>query len=654
MGKWQMRLILALRSAAAVLLLILIFDPQISLNRVRSIPKRVAVVIDQSRSMASAWQGNSGELQTTISNMIHDLEEDHKIEIWGMNGDALELESLEFSKDLSVFSWSPSQRKSPGEEAVYSAAFVISDGHINGGRSPLDTPWSMSLPIYPVLPLEPRSNAVLKIIDLTYTLEEQAVDEVQVKVKTLQEGLVGKTATLVVWSETDQVLGEQTIRLNQKFTDISLPIRVFGDGTHTFKVSLTSENGRLKSEEQLDIQLDKTLKNVLLVSNGVDELHKFLLLNLPDSLYRIYPVLGTNSKQDDAYLNLSENDLDLIILNQPGIHVSSEPIIDLVRAGMEASCPVILFHDGIELLESDWSELMGIQQQKNNIPPGEYTAYWSHTAKDHPMYLGLLGREFSPDEMIKYPPIQHGEIELLYPGAILLVLGGGQKQVPALILNDSPPVAIFRGGNFWEWFFHPQARESFHNIWEYLLIYLEDIASFKPVTLKLPVQTAATGTYVTADILVKDMDNRAIPLAELRVWQEDEEGHQEELDISRIETGKYVCSLITKFPGEKLIVAEAYRFGELWGRDTSRIQLVAFNGEDQSVGVDGALLARLARRSGGEIVYAEQGELPIIPLKYFEERSSTQYRGVRSSGLFVILLTLLILEWILRRRSGLL
>ena len=81
---------------------------------------------------------------------------------------------------------------------------------------------------------------------------------------------------------------------------------------------------------------------------------------------------------------------------------------------------------------------------------------------------------------------------------------------------------------------------------------------------------------------------------------------------------------------------------------------MAYNRENQSVGVDETFLTRLARRSGGEIIYIEKGKLPFIPVEYFEKKSSTQLKGVRSSTLFVILLTLLILEWILRRRRGLL
>ncbi|NQV16174.1 hypothetical protein HQ531_12000, partial [bacterium] len=138
------------------------------------------------------------------------------------------------------------------------------------------------------------------------------------------------------------------------------------------------------------------------------------------------------------------------------------------------------------------------------------------------------------------------------------------------------------------------------------------------------------------------------------VWQEDETGNQDVLNLIRNEAGFYNASLSTKFPGETQIIAEAYRFGELWGRDTSTIHLVAFNGEDRSEGVDEVFLSRLAARSKGEIIKAGINEMPVIPAQNYEQKTAFHLRGVYTIELFVILLTLLVLEWILRRRLGLL
>ena len=235
-----------------------------------------------------------------------------------------------------------------------------------------------------------------------------------------------------------------------------------------------------------------------------------------------------------------------------------------------------------------------------------------------------------------------------------MLTGGGVARQSVFTLGDHPPRAIFSGGAFWKWFFHPQAKLPFKTLWDYLLLYLEDIANFQPVQLEVSSEFDVTGAYLEAEISVRDLDNRIIPAAELRAWQEFEEGENQALDLVRHENGKYSTILNTKFAGEFFIIAEAFRFGELWGRDTSRIELMSFNSENQAKGVDHQLLSRLAGQSGGKVIQIGQNDLPAIPMEYYLEKSTRKLGGVRSPVVFVILVTLFILEWIIRRRNGLL
>ncbi len=654
LGRGQLGLMLFLRITALLILLLLMFDPYLSLDRVRSIPQKIAVIIDQSSSMAKAWQGSSQELQVSIENTIDDLNQKYAVHIWSMDGETLESGLQNFSEDMSIFSWTPSLGAPDDQTEVYAAALVISDGQLNGGRSPLDLPWSRNLPIYPLFPLKPHSNAQMKILELVYEAGVNPEDGAALQVKIQQYGLVGETLDVTITNTVGQILGDKSYRLEHIFSEVNLRIPALGDGSHKLNVTIALENGDLRSEKQLEIELEKPRKQVLLLTERVNELHKLLLLHLPDSLFQIHSVIGTASEQKiSSRIAEIPSDLDLIILNQPGGRVFSDRIKAIISSELKSACPVIVFQDGSHLMDSRWLELLSLREMPHN-DSGELTVRWSSSAKDHPLYLGLLGLGFSPADMLKYPPVYRGSTELLHSGIELLVAGIGEHETASLVLGDNPPMAIFSGAGYWKWFFHPQSKLSFKPMWEYLLIYLDGIADFKPVSLNLPVSSAVTGAFVGLDISVKDLDNRSINTAELRVWQEDVAGNQTVLDLTRNNSGKYTTSLITKQAGETLVIAEAYRFGELWGRDTSRIQLMAFSGENQSEGVDQVFLARLARRSGAKIIHYGEDELPEIPVANYSQRSSIHLKGVRSSGLFVVLLTLLVMEWILRRRNGLL
>ncbi|MEA3286689.1 MAG: hypothetical protein U9Q77_04875 [Candidatus Marinimicrobia bacterium] len=655
LGKHQLGLILFLRISVVILLLLLVFDPEVSLNRVRTLPKRIAVILDQSQSMSKAWKGSTLALEESIVEVFDDLNQIYEVELWSLDGEPLEPGDFNFEAESSVFSWSPDLGTGNKKQDIYAAVFIISDGQLNGGRSPIDMTWTKNIPLYPILPLKMQSNTQLKLLDLNYEIDDNSESSVQVKLKIQENGLEGKVVTVIIQDQYDEVVGEKSFRLSNIFTDISIPVRLAGTGSRDLTVTLKQKDGNLRTKKLLTVELSRSYKTVLLLSERVNALHKFLLLHLPDSSFQVHTSIGTTIGQGAAGNGVTfPDDFDLIILNQPGDQIYNNKLIDVIASELKDSCPLIIFHDNSAPLDAQWLKLMGLQQHQNSIIPSAGTPFWSESAKGHPLYLGLLGLGFSPVDMIKYPPITRGKLDLQSPGSDLLVIGRAEQQSSAFNLSDNPPMAIFSGSGYWKWFFHPQTRPSFEMMWEYLLLYLEDIAHFKPLVLDVPVKTANTGDYVEIGVSVSDIDGRAIQNAEVRVWQQDGQGDLEELDLTQDPAGEYRTGLMAKYPGETMVIAEAYRFGELWGRDTSTIQLAAFNVEDQSEGVDEVFLERLARRSGGRVIHLEQDKLPAIPVSYYPQHSANTLKGVRSPGLFVMLVTLLVVEWILRRRNGLL
>ena len=79
---WLSWIIPAVRILALLLLLLLFFAPQLSLYRQYSIPKRLAVVVDQSRSMGKAWEGNIEDVKNSIDHTIERLKTNATVDIW--------------------------------------------------------------------------------------------------------------------------------------------------------------------------------------------------------------------------------------------------------------------------------------------------------------------------------------------------------------------------------------------------------------------------------------------------------------------------------------------------------------------------------------------------------------------------------------------
>ncbi|NQV41398.1 MAG: hypothetical protein HQ506_03505 [Candidatus Marinimicrobia bacterium] len=644
----------AVRILALLTLLLLLFSPQLSLNRSYSIPKRLAVLLDQSSSMGNAWQGDIDDLQKSIAQTIKSLEKNTAVDVWSMGGQEISSGEPTFSDESSTFGWDPLTITGSETGDLYSAVFLFSDGHLNGGRSPLDMPWSKSLGVNVVYPLKPESNVSLKLIDVNYLVGEGGDEQILILGNLQQEGLFGRQATVQILTEMDQLLGEEVIQLNQSFQNIKLLLGKMNHDINVVKVRISLEGGEFLTEKLLEVIQKKTKKNVLIISERINTLHKFLVQSFSDSTFLLHIIQGTQREnRHDQAIYLPDN-LDLIILNHPGdlaFAAMGRTTIDLDNY---SAIPSILFYDGLEKLSPKWLAWLGVEGLSENSSIGSQVSYWSEISQEHPFYLGLLGLGYTPADLLDYAPIEVTAYSINAGGDQILMSGYGNSALPVLTISDQPPRAIFSGSGFWKWFFHPHSKQSYHMVWDYLLLYLEQIASFNPVQIDIPVRTAATGAYIESAITIKDLDNRIIRAAELRVWQEDESGMKTTLSLTRDDQGIYRTQLDTKYPGKISIFAEAYRYGELWGRDTSRIHLMSFNGEDQSRGVDEVFLSRLASRSGGQVIQIGKDELPNIPTEMVERESSYQFRGVRSPYLFTVLFLLLIFEWIWRRRSGLL
>ncbi len=651
--KYQLWFIISLRTVSIFSLLLLAFNPEVKLTRSYSAPKRIAVLVDQSRSMGKAWEGNTVELNRSIEGMISNLSGSHSIDVWNMDGNAIESYEFEFDGDISILSWEPGTENSNSEGVDYSSVILISDGHINGGRSPLDESWTATLPIYPFMPLAPKSNQSLKMLRSGYEYSKSSRESILVDLEIQQSGLMGRLAIVQIGTENNPVLIERKLPLRSSITPLEIPLSIVELDRNKLKLSVSLENGELMSESYLNVESEDPKKSVLIVSERVNQLHKFLIRSFSDSLFQVHTRLGTTDEKHRTSLDTLIGKVDLTILNSPGSKVFTPDLMNVMRDQRNDNLPVILFQGAGEPLDALLSETLNLRITDNLNSPEEVTAYWAEDALDHPFYLGLLGREYKPVELTRFAPLKRGPGISCLHGAEMLASGSPGTRQPVMTLVDKPPLAIFGGSGYWRWFFHPQSKESFEQLWEYLLVYLNEISDFEPVKIEIPLAASTTGSPIQATINIKDLDHRRIHAAELRTWQENSKGQKVALDLNREGTGEYTSWINTVSPGDFSVIAEAYRFGELWGRDTSRISLMSFNGEDQSRGVDEHFLSRLASRSGGEII-AVNDDLPMFPVELVEKQSSSAFKGLRSVLLFGLLLASLMIEWILRRRNGLL
>ena len=635
------------RVIISLLLVIMLFDPDITLERHQSLPKRIAVLVDNSQSMATAWEGSQGELLAAIETRVDQLNALYPIDILSMDGEELKSAEIDFDGDNSSFDWSPDLMEP--STARYQAVLLFSDGHLNQGRSPLDQGWTSALPIYPVLPLEPRYARSLTLGQLSYQSPAERGGETDITAKVQQSGLLGESIVLEVRNEAGDLIGQKERILDQMLTELFIPVALPESGNHNLGIQISLSSGDLASKQTLKVIQEDPRKHVLLLSETLNPLHKFLRLNLPDSLIELASYTGNAQ----GAIDLATNDgFDLIILNDPGQKVLGKVGDEIIHDHRATNSPLILFFSGLNAMDTDWIELLELEQSRVDWE-GEFPLAWELRSEELPLFLGLRGAGFAPEDIDEFPPVLLGQYMVSNQGAGLLSTRPGERTERIMEVSTDPLQVIFNGGNLWKLFFYPETKQPFTTFWSYLLEYLDAVEDFRPVQLTIQSESGETGEHIPVQIEIRDIDGSPV-VSEVTVWQEDAAGNQLPLDLRREKIGTYKTVVSTKQAGEYEIFAQAYRFGELWGRDTSRITLTTFNEEGQSEGVDKVFLQRLAEHSNGGQVLTAADNSPVFPDQFFEKKSSFQLRGLRSSGLFFVLLMLLIFEWIVRRRNGLL
>lgn len=646
-------LIILLRSLFLLILLLLLFNPNISLTRTYTEAGKVVLLVDQSQSMREAWIGNDTEVSSSIRDYIKHADVQYNIELRDLQGSALKSADIHFDKPFTNFGWTPMQPEERRGIADYRAVFLFTDGHLNRGRSPILEDWTHQLPIFPVFPQPPRLNKHIEIQDVSESSGNASKSSTFLGIDIEQSNCRGDSAVLIILDEQKQELSRNSITFTERFSRENLTLEIDRSQNRSLTVLLENRALGLGAEHPVELLQRQARKHILLLSETPDFLHRFLLGNIPDSTYDLTSFTGISPQHKTEAIPSAADSIDLVILNEPGELLVKQGLAPLLEHTVKQGIPLILFNSGISGHLDLLSDYLGITGDSSDWS-GELPVFLSQNAKADPVLIGAQGRGFRLEDINRYPPIKIYPHYVYKPGAQpILTSLTGQAAGQVLWLDSDQPLAVFRGGEIWRWFFHPQSRQSFQILWAYLLEYMQELAHFKAVELSIFHHATSTGAQIPFEVHIRDIDGTLLR-AQVSIWQENEAGERELLEVTRSSENVYSGVLNSTRAGEFNILAEAQRYGELWGRDTSKIRLAAFNEESQSKGVDQIFLQRLAERSAGGKIVRNIHELPSLEESSVEKTNINRFKGVRSPLLLLLLCATAIGEWILRRGKGML
>ncbi len=676
--RWKRVLLTALRATALSLVLMLIFEPLLSLVRSFIQPPVLAVLIDDSRSMLI--EDGTGKREEILQALIHDpllSSIASRAELrWYTFGERLterdSPDSLGLDQEATDISAALKQLGEQKERNNIRAALLISDGVFTLGQNPLYEAEKLGMPVYTVGigdSSEQRDVLITKAVtnDLVYAETEAPVD---VTIKS--SGFGGKSVEVVLL-EGNKELQRTTVRLQDGTREypVSLSYVPEGEGMKKYTVRVSGLDGELTSDNNRKVFFARVLKSKLRV----------LMLGLPGPDLAILKqtlveeknitVQAFTQRPRGGWVDRIPNrqaidSADCLMLVGLPTTATDEQTLQLLRsATMENGIPLI-FIDGKGVDEVRLRQLSSIlpflpspstqAEQLIFLQP-------SVTQKNHPiMNLNIEG------VWERLPPVfAKQSLYKAKPEAVILGTTRIQNVVtpdPLMLIrnvNRQKSLAIL-GYGVWRWRLMAQGNPDTEDVLSTILAnsirWLTTREDNKPVKVTPTKDLYTQGEPVEFLGQVYDGSARPVDNAELLVTAI-QDGRRFETLLRPVGNGRYEGAIDGLVEGEYTYRAAA-NDGQSLGEDHGRFSIGELNLEFLDTKMNISLLRLLASRTGGE--YYSPGDVSgldgdLASRKDFiqkEVQTSTELELWNWQYMLAAIIALFALEWFIRKRSGML
>jgi hypothetical protein len=669
-----------LRWLAAVLILVTVADPAVRFVRTRSTAPVLAVLVDDSRSMAYPDpRTKTGEARSALSaNLIEALGRKARLRTFTFSDTLGEMGPQELAgfepqgPRTDLVGGMTSAMKSIGGKP--SAFLVVSDGAVNFGEDALHFCSALKVPVYSVSvssagPTPDLSIDQVEVSDVAYAGSRLPV---AIYVSARHEGPV--ETTLAVRDSSGMVFSAPvTVAGGGARQKISAELDAGETGTHAFSASLASFPGEeVASNNSFDfaVKVIKGKIRVLLVAPHPSWDFAFASRSLAADPNMDLTVvfspggpLAIRSDRTAGDLSRALSNCDVVVvLGQAGIGQAAKELEQRVWKG--GSLLVLSpgsWLDPVDGLDPFVTEHgAGRASGSRLMSPAPSDAGTNHEILDIDVARG--GRLWST-----LPPIPVGNsITGAKKEASVLISGvsGEQGKTPAVPLMavmryGMGRVVGFSGTDLWRWDLVPKGFGSQASAFSELLTssvrWLAQGEQVRRLVLSTPRTSYLWGEPVA--LLARVVDESLKPMAGAAVETKvvDLASGKTVLDQPMAERSAGSFSRVADLlgPGRYAAKAAAKVAGKVYAEDTIVFAVSSRGLEDSGFDGDGALLDEIARATGAVSYRAgNTGDLPAaLNLGSVIVKTYREIRFHLTVPSFVALAVLLGIEWFVRRRK---
>jgi uncharacterized membrane protein len=688
-----------LQTLLAAVLLTMLWHPALSVATLRPQQNIVAVVVDDSASMAQPDEAGGATRRAAAesilnSGLLNALKDKFQVRLYRL-GDHLD----RFDKLDQLTSAIPATHIGEGLKQVIAdaaslpigAVVLASDGADNSGGVDLETISEIRrqrIPIHTIGFGKEHATRDVEITDVQVPARALPDSRLSAIVSFHQNGYSGEKAKLTV-KEDGKILAQQMVTLKKDGQEQSQTL-LFNAGTAGVKsvetsieplpgeestknnlvtrlVNVDARKPRilyLEGEPRWEFKFlrravedDRTIDLVTILRTTQNKIYRQGLAN-PDELKDGFP---TKVEELFAFDGIIIGSVDAPYLT-PGQQTLLKDFVDRRGGG-------ILFLGGKDALsDGGWKQSADVELLPTILPDRKNTfvrvgATVELTAPGRDSLITRLEEDPAKnvDRWQKLPYVMNfQDAGQPKPGAVVLVdakpTTGGR--VPLLVTQNfgRGRTAIFATGGSWRWqMLQPLADKSHEMFYQQLLRWLVSDTPRK-VTTSTPKQLISDDSHVALRAEVRD--RTYLPAsdakAEAHILGPDGIAESIEMRPDPIESGVYTADWTTPKPGSYLVEVTASRRTEELGRDTMTFRREDGVAENFRIQQNRELLEKLSSETGGRYYTPQDAQKLGKDISYSE--AGITVRETRDLWdmpiVFLVLLGLRAGEWLLRRKWG--
>lgn len=702
-------LLLGLRLGAIALLVGFLLEPVLSLFHERSVPARVALLLDGSLSMSIPFPSGdettpaAGPVPTRAARLadvltgddplLDDLDDRGRLEVYRFGGsvtplptggEALDLEPRDDRTDLSR----ALTEGVGGRRGRTGAVVLMSDGSHNVGVDPRREARRLGIPVFAVGVGSEGPVTDVSVFDVAASNVAYVDNDVPVVAKIRARGDAAEQVPVYL-SEGDAVVDSVVVDLpgGGVETEVELEYAPTREGLHRYRVWTPAREGEVSATNNEHLFAVRVLKEkikVLVVAGRPSFDLTFLKRALEDdvslevevavrSLAEFAGELGRRGPSvPDEYRDLARRDL-LILVDAGGGALPDARLDDAARFVTERGGALMVVGPAraFDVFGTTLADVLpvvptrGIRSRSGQILPS-----LTRSGRSHPV------TRLEDDEAVntrlweELPPLATAPVFLQRrPGARVLLQGAidgvPRDELPLVATSTSGRgrVLTVAGGPYWRWDLYlwgtGRSGDHFRRFVSRAVRWLVARDELKQVMVR-PVKSLFEGAEsVVIEGQIFDDDFRPIPGVDVRATVKGPLGTDQEKtrEISLVDLGegRYRGTLPGVAPGDYEIGGTARLGTSALGEDASEMTVAPYRLEFEDPAPNFGLMRELARESGGRfLTLDEASDLPdLLDLEPVVDRSAREISFLENPLLFLLLLVLLGSEWALRRGRGL-